>query len=532
MKGIHPFRRLNRAGASAAALALGTAALVLAAALVSPGPAAQAAPGSPIPARPEQLQYPALKYTPPDPAQYRVRLGNGMPAYMVPDKTVPLITVAVLMRIGPDLDPPGKEGLAAMAMNLLTRSGTTRMTAEQLEERVSFLGATLESGLGGGGGMMGFGGAPISGTEGRITVNLLSKDIDEGLLLLTECLKDCRFQEERLKLRQDQLVQDMKQRNDDSGNIEEYQWGYLLRGEGHWSNRYSTEASVKSITREDMAAFIKRYAGPKNFVLAVSGDFDKGTMVKKLERAFAGWPTPGENPGPPAAPKEPAAQGWFIADKDVNQTRVSIGIRALDRYDPDFFAAQVMNYILGGGGFTSRLVNRIRSDEGLAYSVGTRFEGGMYYPDAWRLFYQTKARSTAFADDISLTEINRIRETPVSDSELETAKNSFIEGFPSRFPSAGGIAGALAAEELTGRYQKDPKYFAEYTQRIGAVTKQDVQRVANRLLDPKKMVFLMVGNATEMMQPDGKHDVTLEKLAGGTPKKIPLRDPLTMKPIP
>ena len=168
----------------------------------------------------------------------------------------------------------------------------------------------------------------------------------------------------------------------------------------------------------------------------------------------------------------------------MNQTRVSIGLRTIDRYDPDFYAAQVMNFILGGGGFTSRLVNRIRSDEGLAYSVGSRFEGGFYYPDLWRASFQTKARSTAFATQIALTEIKRMRDEPVTDTELETAKNSFIEGFPARFPNAAGIAGTLAAEELTGRWQKDPRNLAEYTQRMKTVTAQDVQRVAQRLLDP------------------------------------------------
>ena len=305
-----------------------------------------------------------------------------------------------------------------------------------------------------------------------------------------------------------------------------------MRGADHWTNRYATEASIKSITREDLAALRQRYVGPKNFVIAVSGDFDRATVVKKLDRAFAGWTTPGENPGPPKPPAGPAAQGWYVVDKDVNQTRVSLGLRALDRYDRDFYAAQVMNSILGGGGFTSRLVNRIRSDEGLAYSVHSGFEGGSYYPDPWRTVFQTKARSTAYAVSIALTEIARVRDSLVTPDELETAKAAFIEGFPARFPTAQAIAGALAAEELTGRYAKDPGYFSQYAGRIGAVTAQDVQRVANRLLDPSKMAFLLVGNAREMALADGKHDVLLTKLAGGEPKRIPLRDPLTMQPQP
>ena len=493
---------------------------------------ALAAPPSGIPERPDQLQFPPLQYAPPEAAQYRVNLAGGIPAYLAEDPTVPLVNVTVLLRIGPDLDPPGKEGLAETAVHLLTRSGTATMTAEQLEERLSFLGAELESGLGGGGGMMGFGRVPIGDSEARVTLNLLSKDIDAGLALLVDCLKQAGFQEDRLALRRDQEIQNMKRRNDESARIEQMEWGFLMYGPDHWSNRYATESSMKSIAREDLVAFQRRYVGPKNFVLAVSGDFEKRAMAKKLERAFAKWPTPGERPGPPAAPAASSSPGWFIADKDVNQTRVILGLRTIDRYDPDFYAAQVMNYILGGGGFTSRLVNRIRSDEGLAYTVRSSFDNGTYYAEPWRAFFQTKARSTAYALQIAFTEIGRVRDERVTESELETAKNALVEGFPARFPTAGAIAGVLAAEELTGRYAKDPKYLARFTSHVAEVTAEDVQRVARRLLDPAQMTVLMVGNATEMALPDGKHPVTLGELAGGDPQRLPARDPLTMKPVP
>lgn len=531
MNCIRSSRRPARPRA-AADVVRGAAWLLATIAVLILGSTATLAAGDAIVDRPEKLTYPPLSFTPPDAAHYRVALDGGMAAYLVPDRSIPMVTVTVIMRVGPDLDPVGKEGLAGTTMYLLTRSGTATMSAEQLEERVAYLGAQLESGLGAGRGMFGFGGVPISGTESRATLNLLSKDLDEGLKLLTDCLKSAAFQEDRLTLRRDQQLQGIKRRNDESSGIEEYEWSYLANGESHWSNRYPTEASVKAITRDDMAAFQRRYLGPKNFVFAVSGDFDAKVMTKKLNAAFAGWPTPGENPGPPAAPATPVQSGWYIAHKEVNQTRVSIGLRTMDRYDPDYQTAQVMSFILGGGGFTSRLVSRIRSDEGLAYSVGCRFDDALYYPDAWRITFQTKARSTAFATSLALTEINRMRDELVTDTELSTAKNSFIEGFPARFPNAASIAGTLAAAEVTGRLQKDPKYLAEYTRRVQAVTAQDVQRVAQRLLDPAKMAFLLVGDGKEMLQPDGKHDVTLTQLAGGEPGRIPLRDPLTMEPLP
>jgi len=501
-----------------------TAAVLLA--LAAPAPAR----AQEIVSHPDKLSFPAFTYTPPMASQYRVKLSNGMIAYLVPDRTTPLVTVAVILRLGPQLDPPGREGLAAMTANLLTRSGTATMTAEQVETRVASLGAQLNSNVGGGGGFFG-GGIPIGPTEATATLNLLSKDVDDGLALLTACLKSAAFQADRVQLYKDQALQNLKRRNDESGDIEEREWSALLRGDDHWSNRWTTKASLDAIRADDLRAFQKRYVGPRNFVLAVSGDFDKGTMVKKLDAAFAKWPTTGERPAAPPAPDTPARAGWFMVEKDVNQGRVSIGLPALDRYDPDWAAARVMNDILGGGGFTSRLVNRIRSDEGLAYSVNSRIEGGTYYPEPWRLVFQSKVRSVAYATELAMTEIRKMRDSLVTPTELEASRNKFTESLPVQFETASAIAGTLAAEEVTGRYEKDPRYYAEYARRLDAVTAADVQRVARRLLDPAKMTVLMVGNTKDMLLGDDKHPASLTKLAGGDPQRLPLRDPLTMKPV-
>jgi zinc protease len=280
-----------------------------------------------------------------------------------------------------------------------------------------------------------------------------------------------------------------------------------------------------------MLAYHKKYVGPANFLFAVSGSFDADEMKAKLIAAFGRWPHTGERQGPPPAPESAPQPGWYAVDKDVNQSRVSFGLPTIDRYDPDWYAAQVMNSILGGGGFTSRLVNRIRSDEGLAYTVRSRLEGGTYYAEPLRIYFQTKVRSTAYAIDIALKEINRIRDELVGEEELETAKNNFIESMPVGFETANAIVGALVLEELTGRYAHDPEYFANYRDYIAAVTAEDVRRVARRLLDPEKMTFLIVGDVEEALLGDPKHDVSLTGLAGGEPARIPLRDPMTMSPM-
>lgn len=482
-----------------------------------------------IVAHPDQLHFQPFSYVPPKATDHRVKLASGAVAYLVPDHTTPLVTVTVIMRLGGQLDPAGKEGLAIATGSQLTRSGTATMTAEQVEARVAALGATLESGIGGG---FGGTGVPVTTSESRASITVLSKDLDEGLGLLTACLRAPAFQADRFKLWKDQWLQGMKARNDESSSIEEREWSMLQAGEQHWSNHISTKASIEGLTIEDMRTFQKRYVGPRNFVLAVSGDFDRAAMVKRLDKAFSGWPTPGERPAPPAGPAPGAARaGWFMVDKDVNQGRVSIGLPTIDRYDPDYAAARIMNDILGGGGFTSWLVNRIRSDEGLAYSVNSSLSGGTYYPASWRVGYQSKVRSVAYATQLAFEQIRRMRDSLVTDDELKTSREKFIQSLPVQFETAGAIAGVLAADEATGRYEKDPNYYADYGKRLGSVTAADVQRVARRLLDPAKMTVLMVGNAKDMLLGDPKHDASIPKLAGGPPTMLPLRDPFTMRPM-
>jgi predicted Zn-dependent peptidase len=361
---------------------------------------------------------------------------------------------------------------------------------------------------------------------------LLSKDVDQGLAILVDCLKAPAFEKERVDLARDQLLQEIKERNDDSETIEGYEWSYLVRGEGHWTNRHPTKASVESITRDDLVAFHKKYVGPKNFIVAVSGDFDRKDMKAKLDKAFANWPVSGTNPGPPPAPVAAADPGMYLVEKDVNQGRVTIGLRAPDRYDPDWDAFQVMNLVLGGAGFSSRLVGKIRSDEGLAYSVRSQFEGGHYYADAWRIRFQSKVRSVPYATDLAMKEVGQIASTEVSEAELSLAKNLIVEGMPALFESADAIAGVLAVVELTGRYAKKPTYFKDLPGNIGKVSAADVKRVAQRLLDPSKMITLCVGDTEEMLKGDPKHPSDLRALAGGEPKHLSLRDPLTMQPMP
>jgi predicted Zn-dependent peptidase len=186
-----------------------------------------------------------------------------------------------------------------------------------------------------------------------------------------------------------------------------------------------------------------------------------------------------------------------------------------------------MNDILGGGGFTSRIMSRVRSDEGLAYSAGSSFGLGIYYPGNFRASFQSKNPTTSQAIDIVMEEINRVRTTKVTDEELVTAKNSAIEVFPRIFATAAQVASTFAQDEYTKR---PADYWTTYRDRIRAITADDVQRVAQKYLQPDKLVVLVVGNIDEITKgnPD-KPQYSLLKIAkDGQIRRIPLPDPLTM----
>ncbi|HRD05250.1 MAG TPA: insulinase family protein, partial [Verrucomicrobiota bacterium] len=254
--------------------------------------------------------------------------------------------------------------------------------------------------------------------------------------------------------------------------------------------------------------------------------------TKKLTALFAGWPFAGATPPPIPTNTVFAAPGVYLVNKDVNQGRAALLLPGIQRDNPDYFAVGVMNDILGGGGFTSRIMNRVRSDEGLAYDAHSRFPGGIYYPLVFEAGFQSKSRTVAYAASLVLDEMKRIAAAPVSAAELNVSRRGFIERFPRIFATKAQIASTLAQDEFTGRYARQPDFWKTYRARLEALGPDDVLRVARKYLTPEKLVLLIVGQKDPVLLGHPDHPVRLAELAGGRLTELPLRDPLTLQPLP
>jgi len=482
--------------------------LVLTAALIS---AAVVSAGE-IVDHPDQLKFKELKYQPPKPEKYRHELKCGATAYVVENREFPTFELSILVRTGSIYEPVEKAGLADMAGYLMRNSGVQGMTAKEMDEKLAYLAGEIAVNIG--------------NTEGSASLFCLSKDIDIGLELFQKVLRTPVFDQEALDRYRGDVLSDLEQRNASTSAIESREWQFLMYGDHPCTTPYRrTEKSVNSITRDDLVAFHKKYFFPKNFILAVSGDFKTDEMLTKLNNLFTGWPDQTMNlPKIKDQIPDPKPGVYMIKKEDVNQSRIRIGHLGAKRDIADEYALEVMNDILGGGGFTSRIVRRVRSDEGLAYNCGSAFNRPVLYPGTFRAWFQTKHETGAFGTGLMVTEIKRIREEKCDAEIVDNAKASFIGNLVNPFSSKSSIVNTFAEDDYTGRADN---YWQDYTKNMEKVTPDDVLAAAQKYLHPDKLVYLVVGDPEAVEAGSDKHPERFSDF--GEITILPLRDPMTLE---
>jgi len=481
-----------------------------------PGESPRTRDGSGIPAHPRELRFPEVPFAVPEAASFRHTLPNGVPVYIVEDHTLPLVDIAVVLKAGEYLDPPGETGLAALTAAMLRRAGAGDLGPEAFDDRADFLAAHLAASAG--------------SMRAGASLNAPSWVLPEALDLLFDLLRRPRFDPASLALAKSNLLAGMDGRNDDPLAVLDREWRYLLHGEEHFSVRQVTPESLTRITPEALDAFHRRYWHPGGgMVLAVSGDVEAERLLAELARRFEGWEAGEAPPWPPPAPQHVPRPGLYHLERDLPQAKVAVGhLGAVRRGwdDPDFYTLTVLGEILGGGA-VSRIAARLRGTEGLAYRAGASFGVGDLWPGDFRIHVETANENVALAVKLALGEVELLRRQPVAAEELALAKRSITRVFPQLFDSAAEVAGYFAEDEFLGR----PHGFWEhYRERIEAVTAEDVRRAAEAYLHPDEVVIVTVGKWRLIEAGDAARRARAGDFYDGLVLFLEERDPRTLKP--
>ena len=401
---------------------------------------------------------------------------NGMTVLVLEQHFLPIVEVHALIKTGSAQDPPDKAGLANLVASLLDE-GTTTRSSKQLAEQIDFVGGALEAKAG----------EDFTTASARV----LKKDVDLGFTLLADILQHPAFLKPEFERIRSQILGEMASDNDDPGHVAMKAFNQLVfHGHPYRWPLNGTEESLGKITHADVLNFYAKEYTPGQVILTVVGDVTIEQVTGLVQTHFGAWKkvsSPTRNVKNASPVEKKTVQ---LIEKDLTQSNVILGHGGISRTNPDFYAVTVMNYVLGAGGFSSRLMDSIRDKQGLVYGIMSHFDARLM-PGSFWINFQTRTEATNQAIQSVLAEIKSIREAPVSDQELSEAKSFLMGSFPLRLDSTAKLAQVLAQVEF---YGLGFEYFSQYPKWIERVTKEDVQRVAKQYLNPQRYALVVVGN--------------------------------------
>jgi zinc protease len=410
----------------------------------------------------------------------RKMLPDGLIVLQSERHSLPVVMLTLLVKASPLDEPEDKAGTAYLTAKMLME-GTARRTASDINEEIDFIGASLAAG--------------VNKDYSVISLSVLKKDLDKGFDLFSDILTNPSFPEVELKRNKEQLKGTLRQQEEEPSFVAErafikevfgrHPYGRLVEG---------NVESIDNITVEDLVAFYRSHYLPARAILTVGGDITAAELQSLMDRHLGKWLS-GRGDGAGTARQKAAEtplqalRKVVVIDKDITQANIILGNLGISRDNPDYYAVSVMNYILGGGGFASRLMKSVRDDMGLAYSIYSAFYGNKE-PGQFEVVVQTKIESAGTVIAETLKNIERIRTGPVSDKELSDAKSYLTGSFPRRLETTSKIVDFLSAVEFYG-LGKD--YIEKYPGYINSITKEDVLRVAKKYLDSANYVLVVVG---------------------------------------
>ena len=410
----------------------------------------------------------------------RIKLKNGIVVFLQEDHELPFISGSVMIPGGSrDETEPAKTGLLDLYGAAWRTSGTEKMDGDAMDDFLEARAAHIETG------------GDVDSTA--VSWDSLKGDSDQVFALAMDLLFHPKFSEEKLQLAKEQMATGIVRRNDDEGEIAERESAKLVYGANGPYTRQPELATISAVTLADLEAWHDRTLKGK-LIVGVSGDFDPVAMEAKVRAAFEGLPPVVALPARHDEFAGPKPGVYFIDKEDVNQSNVEIVGLGTDRRNPDVPALAVMNEILGGG-FGSRLFQKVRTELGLAYEVGGGF--GMQYdhPALFQAEVLTKSPSTVDATKAALAEIAGLNTKPFTEEELKRAKDSILNSFLFRYDTKDKVLDERERLEFYG-YPAD--YLETYKAGLEKVTLADVTAVAKKYIHPDKLAVLVVGNGPEI----------------------------------
>jgi zinc protease len=409
------------------------------------------------------------------PRVQRMVLPNQFVLLLIEDHSLPLVTLRLLIDSGSRRDPPGKEGLANLtAAGLLLGTSTYPVTA--FHEALDYMGASLD--------------ASAAQDYAILRLRVLKKDLDKGFDLFMEALTQPTFPKEEIQRQVQETLAVIQSAEERPGEIARKAFQRtLFLGNPYGHPVEGTRESFSQITGEAVFQFYKTYYHPNNAILAVVGDVTTEEAKAGLIPRLSEWPM-AEIPNEHFTVTFAKGPKTVEIDRNITQANIILGHKGISRTNPDYYAIKIMNYILGGGGFGSRLFEEIRVKRGLAYSVASYFVPRKY-AGSFQIALQTRNASAQEAIAVIRQQIEGIEKELVSERELEKAKKYMVGNFPLQLDTQAKLATFISQVEYYGLGLDYPEKYPSY---INAVTRDDVLRVARSYLHPDKAILVVVGN--------------------------------------
>ncbi|MFO7654852.1 MAG: pitrilysin family protein [Candidatus Krumholzibacteriia bacterium] len=413
------------------------------------------------------------------PEYERVELENGMVLYLMEDDEFPLVDFSATIQAGTIYDPADKIGLASMTGTVMRSGGTASRTGDEIDALVEARGMRLNIGVG--------------DATASAYLSTLTEDLDLGLELLADVLMNPAFAEDKIALAKEEQKAVIARRNDEPMSIAQREAVKVLLGPDHPLARHPEYDTIAAVAHEDMQQYHRRYFAPDRTYLVVIGDFEAGEIANRIEQAFAGWEKASEAlPPDPEIPDLPRTVN-VAAKEGLTQATIVLGHKGIRNDDPDYAALVVGNRILGGG-FSSRLFNEIRSKLGYAYSVGSSAGTGWRYPGTFLAFTMTKNQTVEAATRGILAEIERMRDEPVSELELQQARDALLNSEVFNYANKRAILDRLVLFEMYG-YPED--FLLRYMDEVRQLTAADIQSAVQRHWQPDRLTILAVGEPAD-----------------------------------